>query len=79
MVWFILLSLRSSTMQFFCPTIRINVFATFLGLIPMVANYRSSDAVFAEGLNNKEDVNDKVNKRVDGRIMDPFKEVLNLL
>ena len=48
-------------------------------LFPMVANYRSSDAVFAEGLNNKEDVNDKVNKRVDGRIMDPFKEVLNLL
>ena len=34
--------------------------------------------MFVEGLNNKEDVNDKVNKRVDG-IMDPFKEVLNLL
>ena len=46
---------------------------------PMVAKYRSSDVVFAEGLNNKEDVNDKVNKRVDGRIMDPFKVVLNLL
>ena len=44
----------------------------------MVANYWSSDAVFAEGLNNKEDVNDKVNKRVDGKITDPFKEVLNL-
>ena len=37
------------------------------------------DAVFAEGLNNKEDVNDKVNKRVDGKIMDPFKKELNLL
>ena len=45
----------------------------------MVATYRSSDVVFAEGLNNKEDVNDKVNKRVDGKIMDALKEVLNLL
>ena len=45
---------------------------------PMVVNYWPSEAVFVEGLNNKEDVNDKVNKRVDG-IMDPFKEVLNLL
>ena len=66
--------------------INIMVFAILLMFVdhhvpffPMVASYRSSDVVFAEGLNNKEDVNDKVNKRVDGRIMDPFKEVLNLL
>ena len=47
MVWFVLLSLRSSTMRFFCPTIRTNVFAMFLGFILMVANYRSSDAMIA--------------------------------
>ena len=46
-VWFIVLSLRSSTMRFFCPTIRTNVFAMFLGFILMVANYRSSDAMNA--------------------------------
>ena len=45
----------------------------------MVANYWFSDAVFVEGLSNKEDVNDKVNKRVGGKIMDPFKKELNLL